>query len=80
MGVNNISLIKLKEGDKAQIVSIIGGKQAIKRLADLGLTSGTRVKLLRKAPLFGPIEIKVRGSKLVLGRGLAIKILVKTDG
>lgn len=70
------TLVKLKPGQEGEIVSIAGGQMAAKRLADLGLTPGTKIKLLRKAPLWGPIEIEFRGSRLVLGRGLASKILV----
>lgn len=72
-----INLIDLKENEKATIVSINAGWRATKRLADLGLTPNTQIKVINKAPFWGPIEIKVRGSKLVLGRGLASKILVK---
>ena len=71
------TLIKLKEGQVAEIVSVAGGWRATQRLADLGLILGTKIKVLRKAPLRGPVEIEVRGSRLVLGRGLASKILVK---
>jgi len=73
-----VSLINIKEGQAAVIKSIAGGWMATKRLADLGLTPGTKIKVLRIAPVLGPIEIEVRGSKLVLGRGLAAKVLVTT--
>ena len=72
-----VSLVKLNEEEEAEIVSIIGGQIATKRLADLGLTPGTKIKVLSKAPLFGPIEIEFRGSTLVLGQGLAAKVLVE---
>ena len=75
--MDEVSLIKLKEKEEAVIVSILGGRMATKRLADLGLTPGTKIKVLRKAPFCGPIEIEARGSKLILGRGLSSKILVK---
>lgn len=78
--MNDIFLIKLQRGVEAKVISISGGRFASKRLADLGLTPGTKIKVLRKAPFFGPVEIEVRGSKLVLGRGLATKILVKING
>ena len=70
-------LINIKSGEDAEIISILGGQMVNKRLSDLGLTPGTKIKVLRRAPFRGPIEIEVRGSKLVLGRGLASKILVK---
>jgi ferrous iron transport protein A len=74
--MNEFSLIQAKEQKWVMIVSIAGGQVATKRLVDMGLTPGTRIKLLKKA-FFGPLEIEVRGSRLVLGRGLATKILVK---
>lgn len=71
-----IYLTDLKEGQVAEIKSVTGGWGATKRLADLGLTPGTKIKILRIAPVLGPVEIEVRGSRLVLGRGLASKVLV----
>jgi len=71
-----INLLHLKEGQTGRIISIIGGWHAVKRLSDLGLTPNTLIKVLKKAPFFGPIEIECRGSKLVIGRGLALKIFV----
>jgi len=70
-------LTDLELGQKGEIISIMGGLMVTKRLADLGLISGTRVEVIKKAPFSGPIKIEVLGSRLVLGRGLASKILVK---
>ena len=74
---NITTLTDIKEGRKGIIISIEGGRNATKRLADLGLTTGIEINVLRKSFLSGPIEIEVCGSKLVLGRGLASKILVE---
>jgi Fe2+ transport system protein FeoA len=71
-----ISLIDAKEGREIEIVSVAVGLQAAKRLSDLGLIPNTKIKVLKKA-ILGPIEIGLRGSKLVLGRGLARKIFVR---
>ena len=70
-------LTDLKDGQAGIIVSIAGGKNAAKRLADLGLTTGKRIKVLRKTLFSGPVQVEVGGSKLVLGRGLASKIMVE---
>jgi len=75
----DISLIDLKIGQKAKIINIAGGRIATKRLLDLGLTPNTEIKILRRAPFLGPLQIKVRGSKIILGRGLAAKITVTTE-
>jgi len=55
------------------------GWGAIKRLADLGILTGTRIRVVRKAPFGGPIEIEVGGSRFMIGRGLAERILVEVE-
>jgi ferrous iron transport protein A len=74
---DKISLIDVEDGQSAIIVSVHGGRMLSKRLADLGLTSGTEIKILRRTLFSGPVQIEVSGSRLVLGRGLASKILVQ---
>jgi ferrous iron transport protein A len=71
------SLTDIKDGQTGIIVSILGGRKAAKRLADLGLTTGMEIIVLRRTFFSGPIQIEVCGSKLVLGRGLASKIMVE---
>lgn len=72
-----VSLRDLCEGEKALITHTIGGFGLVRRLAEMGLTPGTEVKLLRKGPFRGPLQIEVRGVALALGYGVASKIFVK---
>lgn len=55
------------------------GHQAKMRLANLGIIPGVEIKKIKSAPLRGPIEIIVKGSSLVLGRGIATKIIVSCN-
>ena len=48
------------------------------RLMEMGLLVGTKVELVRFAPLGDPVEIKVRGYNLTLRKNEAELILVKT--
>ncbi len=73
----NKSLIDLQDGQSGIIVSLNGGRNLTKRLADLGISPGTRITVLRTSLFAGPVQVEVYGSKLVLGRGLASKILVE---
>ena len=73
---NPLFLIDLKEGEKAVVVCVKGGRGVIQRLTDMGLTPHTEITVI-KSVFFGPIEISVRGSKLAIGRGIAAKILVE---
>jgi len=49
------------------------------RLMEMGLLIGTKVELVRFAPLGDPVEIKVRGYNLTLRKSEAEQILVKTN-
>jgi ferrous iron transport protein A len=70
-----IPLAMLRENCEAVIVEINGGMGLTRRLAEMGFTNGTRVKVLHSSPP-GPILVMVRGSRIALGRGLAMKIFV----
>ena len=71
------ALTDLDEGEKGIIVRAVGGYGLVRRLAEMGLTPGTEVKLLKKGPFGGPIEVEVRGVALALGRGVASRVIVK---
>lgn len=85
MGKVTIPLTALREGETATVVSIDGGpgmrrgRGFERRLLDMGITPGTKITVVKSAPLHGPIEVIVRGSRLALGRGVAEKILVEVD-
>jgi len=72
-----ISLTSLREGEIGVLAYSIGGLGLVRRLAEMGLTPGVKVEILRKGPLHGPLEIQVRGVSLALGRGVASRVFVK---
>ena len=74
---NSLRLADLEDGQTGVIVSVLGGKMLTKRLADLGITSGKDVRVIRKTIFSGPVQVEVAGSKLVIGWGLASKIMVE---
>lgn len=61
------------------MVNVNAGRMAKMRLANLGIVPGVKIKKEKSAPLRGPIEIIVKGSSLVIGRGLASKIIVSCN-
>ncbi len=50
------------------------------RLAQHGLFTGDRVRVLRVAPLDGPLLVEVNGRELALGRDIASKVSVEVEG
>jgi DtxR family Mn-dependent transcriptional regulator len=66
----------LRPGQKGTIAFIRGDTSVVQRLTDLGLTLKTDIQLVRKAPLFGPVEIGVRKTKLAIDHAIADHIFV----
>jgi len=75
MTLSQMPLIMASRGSKVRLVSINGGKQMTSRLAAMGLLPGVEVEIINNAP-GDPFILDVRGSRLVLGRGMAHKIFV----
>ena len=50
------------------------------RMREMGLLPGTRVRLVRTAPLGDPLEIEVRGYHLSLRRDEAAQIAIDPPG
>lgn len=71
------SLANLCEGEKGVIMKAMGGFGLVRRLAEMGLTPGVEIKILRKCPFHGPVQLEVRGVMLALGYGVATKVLVR---
>jgi Fe2+ transport system protein FeoA len=69
-------LSMVSPGQEVRLVTIHGGRRLRKRLADLGLGLGTTLKVVQ-AGMTGPLIVAVKDSRLVLGRGMAHKIMVE---
>jgi len=72
-------LTECESGEEVIVLSVNAGYRAKTRLANLGIVPGVKIRKIKKAPFRGPIEIKVKGSSLVLGRGLASMIIVSRN-
>lgn len=74
-----VPLEDLPEGKMGEIILMVGGKGMTRRLCEMGLTPGAKVRMTKKAPIGGPIILEVRSTEIAIGRGLASKILVKPE-
>lgn len=68
-------LTMVKAGERVHLVAIASGRELQARLAALGLTPGIEIEVIRNAGR-GPCVIGVRGSRVMLGRGMAQRIMV----
>jgi len=65
----------VKAGEKVRLVSINAGRGLNSRLASMGLLPNVEITVVNNSHP-GPFVISVRGSKMMLGRGMAHKIMV----
>ena len=72
-----IPLSALPVGAHAFIKEFPRSGPAFLRLREMGMSPGTRITLVRTAPLGDPIEIKVRGYSLTLRKSEAEHVLVE---
>lgn len=73
----SLPLAFLPEGAAGTVYEIRGGRGASRHLEDMGFAPQARVKVLKSCPP-GAMLVMVKGSRIALGRGMAMKILIKS--
>ena len=72
--------VDLLDSDSSGIVrQIQGGRELSSRLSSMGLSIGAELKVLQNRH-HGPVLVLVRDTRIALGRGEAMKILVEEQG
>jgi len=74
---NLIPIMELKNHQKGKVSFIRGDYKVIRRLLDMGITIGAFISVIKIAPLSGPVEVAIRGSKLAIGRDIACNVFVE---
>lgn len=74
-----VTLRELKPGQDALVVKVTTGGELGRRLRDMGLVPGTPLKVIGRAPLKDPVEIKLRGYNLTLRNNEADHIVVEVE-
>ncbi len=72
-----VALSDVSEGGKVKVVGFSNvGAGFTRRLQEMGVLPGETVNIVRNAS-YGPVEIRVKGSNLLIGRGIARKVIVE---
>lgn len=69
-------LAMARPGEVVHVVGIRAGWGLHRRLADMGFTPGVQIRVI-SGQMPGPLILDLRGSRLVLGHGVAQKIMVE---
>ncbi len=67
-------LTTLSVGEKGKISLIDAGKNATKRLYEMGFHTNAPVRVIKND--WGPLIVSINGNKVALGRGLAEKVVL----
>ena len=70
------TLSSLETGDTAVIKQFKGNSRLQSRLVEMGVLAGIKVRMIKKTPFHGPLEIKIRSYHLSLRWQDAAQILV----
>jgi ferrous iron transport protein A len=77
--LTEMMLTRADTGENVVIAAVRAGWGLKRRLADMGLVPGTRVKIINSGHP-GRVVLESRGSRLALGHGVASKIFVSAAG
>jgi len=70
------SLDEVPAGKCTRVRKLRGGKDFVNRMAALGFTVGAEVQVMQNFKR-GPLVALVRGTRVALGRGEALKVLIE---
>ncbi len=72
-----MNLLQVRNGKWVKVIGVGGGIVMERRLAQLGFLPGNKLRIIRSAPFRGPLLLDVEGREIVLGRGVATRVMVE---
>ncbi len=70
-------ILYAKNGNEVELVRIAAGRNLVRRLSEMGINTGTRIRIISNSGI-GPIIIEIAGKRFGIGKGIASKMLVET--
>jgi Fe2+ transport system protein FeoA len=76
------NLSDLEPGDKCKVTHVGGSGGERRRMMDMGIVRGSKIEVVRKAPMGDPVEFLLRGYNLTLRKHEAevVRVEVKEEG
>ena len=74
-----ISLRQMKKGQTGTIVAVKAERELGRRIRDMGLVTGTEIRVQGRAPLYDPVSLRLRGFTLTLRNNEADHIEVEVN-
>ena len=77
--MTQISLIQMKQNQKARIQMVSGSNGFQHRLMSMGIYPGIEITKVSHFALKGPVTVRIGRSNLAFGHGIAARIIVETE-
>ncbi len=74
---NELRLSELEDGQEGIVSAVKGDRRIRRRILDMGIVKGTKIQIVRRAPLGDPIEFTLRGYHLSLRKEDADRVYVR---
>jgi ferrous iron transport protein A len=74
-----LSMRQMKVGQTGVIAAVRAGGELGKRIRDMGLVTGSEIKIQGRAPLYDPVAIRIMGFTLTLRNNEADSIDVTVE-
>ncbi|MBS3741764.1 MAG: ferrous iron transport protein A [Candidatus Cloacimonetes bacterium] len=71
------TIVDLKRNETATVKKIEGGYGLKRKLNNMGLRVGSRVKKVTSQFVRGPITVRTGGTQMAIGYGMAKKIIIE---
>jgi Fe2+ transport system protein FeoA len=75
-------LSRLRKGERGCVLALRGGREFQQRIVSLGLRVGCEIEVLQKGSADdgdGPVVVRSGDTRLMVGHGMAEKIVVRTQ-
>ncbi|MFW5867967.1 MAG: FeoA family protein [Armatimonadota bacterium] len=72
-----LPLQQMQRGETGEIFDVRGGRGVVRRLTELGLAPGVKVRMVSDSGSFGPVIVQAGETKIGIGRGMARRVLVR---
>ena len=72
-----MNMYNLKENECGKVISIDNNKSSKLRLAEMGIMPGVDIRMIKKAPFGGPVNIKINNYYISLRKEDAVLIEIR---
>lgn len=74
-----MTLKDMQVGQRGQVSGILKGPMAERRLFEIGIVPGVKVKLLSRHPFHGPLVLQAGNARIALGRRIAASVEIELE-